>query len=542
MGTIDALAAGRDAFARHAWTQAYAELSAADRASPLDLEDVERLAVSAYLIGRDQASADLWARAHSDSVRQHDLPRAARCTFWLVADLLTKGQVARANGWLARAQRLLDDEACECAERGLLLVLVARRHIKEGNVAAASGRAEEAIALARQFPDPALQVFSRLIQAQLCVRRGEGARAATLFDEIMVAVTVGDVPPLAVGTVYCAVIDSCNAVFDLGRAREWTSALSGWCSDQPDLVPFRGQCLVHRAELLRLEGAWSQAMEEAERACNWLSESTGKGPALYQVAEIHRLRGDFAKADAAYQQASQFGYAPEPGLALLRMAQGRQHAAEAAIRRGLRETHSRAKRAEMLAACVELMIAVPDLPAARAAEEELRSMDAACSAPFLRSLSAHATGGVLLADGDPRAALTPLREAWMGWQELEAPWQAARVRVLLGLACRALGDEDGAALEFDAAGKIFDRLGAAPDAERVTSLSGSSAGAGSGVLTSRERQIISLLATGMTNRAIAQGLAISERTVDRHVSNILSKLDLPSRAAATAYAYEHGLI
>ena len=541
MSTIDSLAAGRDAFARHAWTQAYAELAAADRISPLDLDDVERLAVCAYLTGLDEASADLWARAHSDCVRRHDIPRATRCSFWLVVDLLTRGEFARANGWLARAQRLLDDEACECAERGLLLAVVARRHITLGNIAAASETAREAIELADRFHDPELQIFSRLSQAQVCARQGEGLKAASLFDEIMVAVTVGDASPIAVGVVYCAVIEACFSLFDLGRAREWTTALSRWCSAQPDLVPFRGQCLVHRAELLRMNGAWAQGMDEAERACRWLSQSTS-GSAFYQIAEIHRLRGDFAESDAAYQQASLHGYAPEPGLALLRMAQGRHGAAAAAIRSGLCETQSRSKRAAMLAACVEIMIAVSDLPAARAAGEDLSAMAAECDTPFLRTLSSYATGSLLLAEGDARAALAPLREAWMGWQELEASWEAARVRMLLGLACRALGDDDTAALEFDAAECVFDRLGAAPDVARVARFRGSPAGAGARILTHRERQIIALVATGKRNRAIAEELAISERTVDRHVSNILSKLDLPSRTAATAYAYEHGLV
>ena len=539
MGTIDALAEGRDAFARQAWTQAHTQLSAADRVAALELEDVERLAVSAYLIGLDEASEDLWARAHAECVRRRDIPRATRCSFWLVVDLLTRGQAARANGWLARAQRLLDDEACECAERGLLLAVVARWQIKEGNLTAASEAAREAVELADRFHDPELQVFSRLSLGQVCVRQSDISKAASLFDEIMVAVTVGDVSPLAIGVVYCAVIEGCYSLFDLGRAREWTSALSRWCGAQPDLVPFRGQCLVHRAEVLRLNGAWAEAMEEAAKVP---ATRHPPGSAFYQVAEIHRLRGDFAKADEAYQQASQHGHAPEPGLALLRLAQGRHRVAEAAIRRGLAETQSRWKRAEMLAACVEIMIAVADLPAARSAEGELRAMAADCNTPFLRTVASHATGSLLLAEGRAGAALPHLREAWSGWQELEAPWEAARVRVLLGIACRELADDDTASLEFDAAQRVFIRLGAAADVARVARLSGNQDKSGVGMLTERERQVIALVATGKTNRAIAEGLAISERTVDRHVSNILSKLDLPSRTAATAYAYEHGLI
>ncbi len=550
------LAAGRHAFARQAWAQAFAQLSAA---APLEVDDLERLAISAYLSGRDELSADAWARAHTECLRARDVPRATRCSFWLVLDLLTRNEMARANGWLVRTQRLLEDGRCDCAECGLLLVLVARRYIKLGDIAAAHDSACRAVDMAHRFEDPELRVFSRLILAQVRVRRGDAAEAAALFDELMVAVTVGDVSPIAVGIVYCAVIDACYSVFDFARAREWTAAFTRWCSAQRDLVQFRGQCLVHRAELVRLNGAWSQALVESEQACHWLTQTIRQtepsadvlepspfkypvGAVFYQVAEIHRLQGDFAKADAAYRQASRYGHPPEPGLALLRIAQGRARAAEAAIRRVLQETQSRLKRTSVLAACVDIMIAVSDLPAARAAADELTAIAGDSNSPYLRALSAQATGSVLLAEGDACAALAALRVAWMGWQEIEAPWEAARVRVLLGVTCRALSDEDTAALEFEAARHIFERLAAAPDVARVRALQCSPLTARARVLTHRERQIIGLVATGRTNRAIGQELSISERTVDRHVSNILSKLDLPSRSAVTAYAYAQGLV
>jgi DNA-binding CsgD family transcriptional regulator len=371
----------------------------------------------------------------------------------------------------------------------------------------------------------------------------------------MVAVTVGDVSPVSVGVAYCAVIDGCFSLLDLGRAREWTEALSGWCAAQPDLVAFRGKCLVHRAELLRLNGAWSQAMAEAERACEWLTEAIGRpkdtqvsafkypvGAAFYQLGEIHRLHGAFERADAAYRRASEYGHTPEPGLPLLRLAQGQRAAAQAAIRRVLGEPHAPPERAAVLAACVEIMIDVSALDVARAAADELAAMAARYDARYLSALAAHAGGSVLLTEGDSHGALRALRQAWMDWQEIEAPWEAARVRVLLGLACRALGDDDAAQLEFEAAERVFERLGAAPDLAHVQSLRAPSTGPADGTLTVREREVLALIATGMTNRAIADALAISDRTVDRHVSNILSKLDLPSRAAATAYAYERGLV
>jgi ATP/maltotriose-dependent transcriptional regulator MalT len=535
---IDKIAAARDAFARKAWKDAYAGFRAADEArARLDAEDLERLAVCAYMAGKGEASADAWARAHSAWLRLRHVRRAARCTFWLVLDLLTRGERAQARGWLARTQHLLEDAADDCAEQGLLLALSARLRICERDIDGAHDAAGRASDLARHFDDSELQVFSRLCLAQAVAMRGDAAAATALFDEIMVAVTVGDVSPIGIGTVYCAVIEGCHAVLDLGRAREWTEALSQWCDAQPDLVAFRGTCLVHRVELLRLGGAWSEAMAEAERACEWRTSA-----AFYQLAELHRLQGKFVEADHAYRQASEYGHALEPGLPLLRLAQGQRAAAQAAIRRAVGEPQPPHRRAAVLAACVEIMIDGNELQAARGAAHELAAMAAASEARYLRALSAQATGTLLLAEGDAAGALPLLRLAWIDWQDIDAPWEAGRVRVLLGLTCRALADEDTAQLEFEAARRVFERLGAAPDLVRVNGLQAPSAASGDRTLTSRERQVLALVARGMTNRAIAGALMISDRTVDRHVSNILTKLDLPSRSAATAYAYERGFV
>jgi ATP/maltotriose-dependent transcriptional regulator MalT len=548
--------AAREAFARQDWKKTYADLSAADEArAELAVEDLERLAISAYMLGKDEASAEFWARAHAESMRQHDVRRAARCAFWLVLDLLTRGEDARAGGWLARGKHALD-EGLDCAEQGLLLALTARTQVRRGDTDSAYQAASQAVELARRFDDSELQVFSRLSLAQILARRGDRGAAVAMFDEIMVAVTVADMSPVGIGVAYCAVIEGCFSLLDLGRARAWTEALTGWCAAQPDLVPFRGKCLVHRAELLRLNGAWSQATAEAERACQWLTEAIatpGKthavtpfkypvGAAFYQLGEMHRLRGAFEQAEAAYRRASEYGCPPEPGLPLLRLAQGQRGAAQTGIRRVLGEPHPPAKRAAVLAACVEIMVDASALDAARAAADELTAMAARYDARYLSALAAHGTGSVLLAHGDARGALTSLRQAWMDWQDVEAPWEAARVRILLGLTCRALGDEDAAQLEFEAAEPVFQRLGAIPDLARVKSLRSPSIDSDDRMLTAREREVLALIATGMTNRAIAAALAISDRTVDRHVSNILSKLDLPSRAAATAYAYERGLV
>ena len=559
MTGIRALHRGRQAVGRQAWGEAYARLSDADAVAPLGAADLELLATAAFLTGRDDASVDAWARAHAECLRSRDVPRAVRCAFWMILELQSRGELARAGGWLARAQRLLDEGHYECAECGLLLVLVALGQLAGGDAGAAQETFGRAAEIGDRFGDPELKVFGRLGRGQAEAYRGNAAVAVALFDEVMVAVTVGDVSPIAVGVVYCAVVDACHEIFDLGRVREWTAALTRWCGAQPDLVPFRGQCLVHRAEVMRLNGAWSEALKEAQRACVWLSRlatgldaATGPGDlaanaypvgaAFYQVGEIHRTRGNFAEALGAYRLASRYGRSPEPGLALLRMVQGRVKDAEAAIRRALDEWQDRPTRADVLAACVDVMIAAGDVPAARAAADELSALAASIGAPLLRARSAQAEGGVRLAEGAARAARAALRAAWMVWQEIEAPYEAARVRVLMGLACRELGDEDAADLELDAARRVFQRLGATPDVTRVDELLTRAAPEAPGGLTRRELQVIGLVAAGRTNRAIAHELTISARTVDRHVSNILTKLGVPSRSAATAYAYEHWLV
>jgi DNA-binding CsgD family transcriptional regulator len=549
MPRTSAIAQGREAFARQEWREAYAQFSAADRELQLESTDLERLAATAYLVGEDAYATTIWTRAHHQLVEQGNVVRAARWGFWLSLSFLLKGEIAHSTGWLARSQRLLKDREDPPVEHGFGLIVTGLLAMGKGDIESAGASFDQALALADQFADPDLLALGLVGRGESLILSNNIADGVARLDEAMVAATAGKVSPVLTGIVYCAVILACQRIFDLSRAREWTAQLDAWCASQPDLVPYRGQCLVHRSEILQLKGDWPEALAEVRKARDHLADRSEAvvGRALYQQGELHRLRGEFGQADEMYREAGRHGCEPQPGLSLLRLAEGKLDAAAAAIR-GAADSGSPhgsgagSSRPRLLAPCVEILIAAGDLGAAREAADELTRCASALGAPLLLAASAHATGALLFAEGKMKAALALLREARSAWQELDMPYESARTGVLIGRVCQRLGDHETARMHFDAADSVFRRLGAAPDlAELERVVTAGDAGPFS-VLTDREREVLSLVAAGETNRQIATALGISEHTVARHMSNIFDKLGFTTRTAASAFAHKHKLV
>ena len=391
-------------FERGMWGDAFAELSAAYHEGRLGVEDLERLAVAAYMVGEDDECEAAWMSAHQAWSRRGEAERAARCAFWQALGLFFRGDLAPAQGWVGRGGRLLEGSQRDCVEQAWLRMLTALPLLFRGDAEAVYPSFVEAGEIAERFADADATMFARLCRGNSLILQGQITEGMALLDELMVAVTADEVTPMLAGIAYCQVIELCRAVFDLRRAREWTEALTHWCDSQPGLVPFRGNCLVHRCEIFQLQGAWTDAFDSARRACEWLVGPPAwdtLGSAYYQLAEIQRLRGELADAQESFRQAGLAGRDPEPGMSLLHLAQGRIDLARPGIRRALDEAEDPIDRSRLLPAHVEVMLEAEDVKAARAAADELAGIAAQFDAAYLNAVAADASGAVLLAEGIP---------------------------------------------------------------------------------------------------------------------------------------------
>jgi DNA-binding CsgD family transcriptional regulator len=556
-----ALLRGRAAFEARAWRDCAELLTEADGQAPLAGDDLERLGIASGLSGDDAAMIRALDRAHQVFTQHEQHERAVRVIFFAGLRLNAMGDRARSQAFHARAERSAQRTVEGAVERAYPRVPGVFRMLAQGQHAEAQATALELIAAAERAGDRDLLAFGRLFLGRALVKQGDVHRGLAQLDEVMLDATSGELSMTLTGVVYCMVIAACAQVYALDRAREWTTAFTGWCEGQPQLGNFAGTCLVHRAELFELGGAWSDAIEEAKRAEQRMASTTDPGAAaaaLYQQAEIHRLRGELSEAEERYTAASRAGREPLPGLALLRVAQGNAEAAASAMRRVLLTTQGALERARYLPAHVEIMLAVGDVDEARRSSSELEQIASSLGLEVLRATADQASALVALAAGRPEHAVGPLRAALAIWQPIGAPYIAARIHVQLARAFEALGDVDGARLELCAARETFEELGASLDLAALPTLAESAAAAARPTrassrpapeareaqhgLSARELQVLRLVATGKTNRVIARELFLSEKTVDRHVSNIFAKLDVASRAAATAYAYQHALV
>lgn len=533
------------AFERMEWADVV-ELLEAVGDDGLTAVDLERLATARYLTGHDDGSVAAWDRAHHAHLADGSPDDAVRCAVWLGLTLVLRGDMAQAGGWLGRAGSLVQDGVATGTGVGYALFPAAFQAFVGGDLRAAVERATEAETIGRSTGQPDVVAMAQTVRGRARLAAGDQAGGVSDFDQAMVAVTAGEISPVPAGIIYCAVIAHCVARSDVRRAAEWTNALTRWCDRQQELVPYRGQCLVHRSQVLQTRGSWSEAVAEAEAAAERLADPPhpALGLAHYQRAELHRLRGQLADAEEAYRDASRHGHDPMPGLAQLRLAQGQVEAAVASMRRAVAEPPEPDRsRERLLAAAVDVFLAVGELGSARDCLDEIDRRRGRDPVPVIAGLADHARAAVLLASDDPMGAIPATRAAIRVWRELEMPYERARSRMLLGRALAAAGDRDAAELELDAAAEELRQLGAEPDLRAAGSARGQTAREPSaGGLTEREIEVLCLVAAGDTNRRIGEALFISEHTVARHLQNIFAKTGVSSRAAATAWAYDHGLV
>ncbi len=536
--TVDTLLQAREAYERRDWALAFDRLRGSGDLGP---EDTMALATSAYLLGNVDEAVRALQAGYQDRIRNGDSLGAVRFASWLGIVLNVRGEVAVGGGWVARAQRLLETEPEDIVERGYLLGHEFFQHLGRGDFARAGETAVRIVETGRRFSEPDLVAQGLMCQGRMTIYSGRVPEGLALLDEAMVGISAGEVSPIIAGMVYCSMIEACQEVSDFSRAASWTSALTRWCDAQPGLVPYTGQCSLHRGQIMRLRGAYDEALAEfalAQRRYQLEGTAAPAALALTEQGDVLRIRGKLDEAEEAYRRAAEFGFEPQPGLALSWLARGRTTAAVTAIHRLLAEAGGPVQRSRLLPAAVEILVAAELLDEARGHSDELSEIASAFGISALRAMAAYASAAIELASGDTEEALGHGRESCRLWGDIGSPWEASRARVLVARALRELGDEDSATAELAVARHGFADVGTPPGVHQVDRLLGR---ARPGGLTEREIEVLRLVAEGRSNPDIARALVLSHKTVERHLSNIFTKLDVPSRTAAAAYAHEHGL-
>jgi len=538
---VEELLRAREAFDRRDWVAAYEGLSAAG-SDALLAADFADLATAAFLVGRHNDCIQALQRAHQAHLDAGDQHAAVRSAFWLAMTLMDRGEHAVASGWISRAERLLETFEQDTVEHGYVLFFRMLGHILVGDPVTGLDEAATLASYGRRFGDGDLLAAGLMAQGRCLLYLGRMREGVRYLDEAMVGVTTGEVSPIFAGHTYCSLIEACQEISDFDRVAQWTTALTTWCGAQVGLVPFTGQCAVHRAQVMRVRGAFEQAIAELDRAAaRYVAAGTpfAAGLAFAEKGELLRIRGDYDAAERAFEQSVGLGHDPQPAHAVLSLARGRTDAACAAVRRVLREPRDPIHRSQLLPGAIDVLLAGDDLGGARPLVAELEAVGDAFDSSSLKAMAGYAVGALALAEDRSEDALKALRAAQHRWRELGWPYEVARTQVLVGRALRELGDEESAVAELAAAARDLAALGAKLAAHEVDQLLVPDPPPGG--LTAREAEVLRLVASGGSNPDIAATLFLSEKTVARHLSNIFRKLDVSSRTAAAAYAFDHGL-
>ncbi len=523
------------------WSEAYDLLRLADRTT-LDPDGLELFADAAWWCCQVEEELELRQQAFHGFVATGESDRAAYAAWMLSVRYGLRGDPTASSGWLQRAQRQLADQP-EGVVHGYVACSEVEQALGAGRIDEADDHALKAITIGQRFDTPELVALAVSWQGLCRLARNEVEPGLRLLDEAMASVAAGELDAHFTGWVACFAVGMCMGVADLRRAGSWAQTAWDWASTLPEATPYQGLCRVRQVEVMSMRGDLEAAAPEARRACEEMLafEPNLAGEAFYVTGEILRRRGDIDAAERAFTEARELGHDPQPGLARIRLEQGRADAAAAALRAALADPgRPPFVRASLLSAQVEVALVEGDADLARRARDDLDAIATEVQSEALSALAATATGRVRLAEGDAEAALAALRPAAATWRALGMTCELAETRSIVGLALRALGDAEGAQLELRSAQRAFEEVGATGDAKRVDARMAGSPALPKG-LTDRECEVLRKVAAGHTNRQIAEDLVLSEHTVARHLSNIFTKLGVTSRTAAAAFAFEHDL-
>ena len=538
----DLLATARSSYARRDWPGAYRALNVARQQGELDTEDLHSLADAAWWLGLIKETLTISETCYRRFLEEGRPRRAAMNALDVGFSWILRGELVIGSGWLSRARQLLADQPA-CAEQVFLTWLDATEALETGDLDSALVAARQMQEAGPRFASPTLTSLGLVTEGMVEIRRGSVKRGFALLDEAMLPVLAGEVQPEWAGNIYCQLMAVCHDLADFGRARQWTAATERWCEGLSSAVMFVGVCRMHRLQLMQISGQWAQAEVEASVACHELAELNVSvvGEAHYQLAELCRLRDDLQAADEEYRRAAELGRDPQPGLALLRLARGQ--AAQALTDLDVALAESRAepfRRARLLLAHADVALALGDLAAAARTSAELATIADRYPTPGFAAWARHVRGAVAVAEGHASDAMPDLTAALTAYDRLDAPYQAASVRLLVAQAYDLLGETEAAQAERSAAVARFERLGARLQL-RLLDEAGSTARRPAG-LTAREVEVLGRVAEGGSTRQIAAELFLSEKTVSRHLANIYLKLGVSSRTAAAAWAHQHGLV